>query len=138
VTTARPAAAAGVRQVLVLEPLDPGLVRQLSANGRAQSHWPRTNARNRVMRLVLASLRLHEWQPFTVPVAATFRWIVPTRGRRDIDNLASNGIVKAVLDALVKHQYLIDDSYTYVTSVHTELEYQRGRRALEITLEALA
>lgn len=126
-------------QTLVLERLDPSLVRQLSANGRAQSHWPKTNARNRVMTTVYTLALRAGWVRFTEPVTATFRWIVPDRRARDLDNLASNGIVKAALDALKdskdRQGWIVDDSSKYVTEVRTEMAYEKGRRALEITLE---
>lgn len=134
-TAARAAAAPASRQTLVWEQLDPTLVRVLSANGRSQSHWPKTNARNRVMASVYGLARSAGWAPFTVPVVVTFRWIVPTRRRMDVDNLASSGIVKATLDSLVRGGWLVDDSSAYVTAVHTEMAYEKGRRALIVTLE---
>lgn len=125
-------------QRIVLENLDAKTVQRLSANGlgRGQSFWPRSNARKRVMAAVYALAIEAGWQQFAMPVTATFRWIVPTRGRRDIDNLASNGIVKAALDALKgEDRWLVDDSSQYVIEVRTEMAYEKGRRALEITLE---
>ena len=121
-------------QRLILDPIDPKLVQRLSANSRAQSHWPRTNAKNAVKDRVFNEAVYQRLRPFAVPVSVTFRWIVPTRGRRDLDNLASNGIVKASLDALVEGRWLADDSSQWVREVRTEMEYERGRRALEITL----
>lgn len=83
--------------------------------------------------------RKEGWQRFTVPVVATFRWIVPTRQRMDVDNLASNGIVKATLDALKdtkeRQGWIVDDSSQYVVEVRTEMTYEKGRRALIVTLE---
>lgn len=133
-----PSERAGARdsgaQRLVLEPLDPKLVRRLSANGRSQSHWPRTKARERVMEDVYFTA-VEQWMTaYTVPITVTFRWIVPTRGRRDLDNLASNGIVKAALDALVEGRWLPDDSSQWVREVKTDMVYERGRRALVIEL----
>lgn len=139
--TAARAAAAPVRgQTLLLERLDPSLVRRLSSNGsRGKNHWPTTNARNRVMTSVYTLARKAGWQRFTAPVVVTFRWIVPDRRARDIDNLAGNGIVKATLDALKdtdkRQGWIVDDSSKYVVEVRTELEYEKGRRALVVTLE---
>lgn len=124
-------------QTVVLERLDPSLVRALSANGRSQSHWPKTNARNRVMAGFYGAARAQGLKPPAWPVAVRFRWIVPTRGRRDLDNLASNGIQKAVLDSLVKGGWLPDDSSEHITAVLTEMEYQKGRRALVIEIESV-
>lgn len=125
-------------QTLVLNQLDPRLVTQLSANGRSQSHWPRTNARNRVLAMVAATAQHQRLLPPRGPVVVTFRWIVPDRKRRDLDNLASSGICKAALDSLVKGKWLVDDSPAYVAEVRTELAYEKGRRALEIRLEEVA
>lgn len=86
------------------------------------------------MTMVWAAAVVHGWRPCTTPVVATFRWIVPTKARRDLDNLASNGIVKAALDQFVKSEYLTDDSSKHVVEVRTEMAYEKGRRALEITL----
>ena len=122
-------------QRLILDPLDPKLVSRLSANSRSQSHWPRTNAKNSVKVRVFSEAVRQQLPKFTVPVTVTFRWIVPTRGRRDLDNLASNGIVKGALDALVEGRWLADDSSQWVRAVNTEMAYEKGRRALEITFE---
>lgn len=121
-------------QALILDPLDPKQVARLSANSRAQSHWPRTNAKNAVKHRVFNEAVIQRLRRIVEPVTVTFRWIVPTRGRRDIDNLASNGIVKAALDALVEGAWLPDDSSHWVRAVNTEMVYEKGRRALEITI----
>jgi Holliday junction resolvase RusA-like endonuclease len=131
----RPTAADSGAQRLVLDPLDPKLVQRLSANGRSQSHWPRTNARNDVMARVIYQALYQQLPKFATPVTVLFRWVVPTRGRRDLDNLASNGIVKATLDSLVEGKWLPDDSSQWVREVRTEMVYERGRRALEVEIE---
>lgn len=115
--------------------LPPVVVARLSPNSRAQSHWPRTRARNEVMKHTALVARMQGLRPIVGPVEVTFRWIVNTRRRRDVDNLAGNGTVKAVLDALVQDRYLMDDSTEYVTGVHTEVVYEKGSRRLEIRIE---
>jgi Holliday junction resolvase RusA-like endonuclease len=115
--------------------LDHRMVSRLSPNARAQSHWPRTNARDYVMRQTRLTSRISGLRRMTEPVSVTFRWVVPDRRKRDIDNLAGNGTVKAVLDALVESQYLADDSTRYVVEVKTVVAYMRGCRQLEVTLE---
>jgi Holliday junction resolvase RusA-like endonuclease len=67
----------------------------------------------------------------------TFRFIRPTRGRIDIDNL-STGVTKAVLDSLVRGGWLVDDDSTHVVAVTAEAVYERGRRALVVVMEEAA
>lgn len=125
------------RQTVVLDRLDPQVVGRLSPNGRSQSHWPRTNARNRVMAAFYAAAVAQGLERPCGPVRVTFRWIVPTRARRDLDNLAANGVVKACLDVLSHEDlgWLPDDSSEHVREVRTELEYEKGRRALVVVIE---
>lgn len=80
------------------------------------------------------SARVQGLQPVTGPVEVTFRWVVPNRQKRDIDNLAGNGCVKAILDALVEGKYLVDDSTRYVTAVHTAVVHEKGSRYLVVVL----
>lgn len=114
--------------------LPPIAVARLSPNARAQSHWPRTRARQEVMEHTSVVARVQELRPVREPVEITFRWVVPNRIKRDIDNLAGNGVVKAVLDALVADAYLVDDSSRYVTAVRTEMVHEMGSRRLEIVI----
>lgn len=138
--TARPAAAGvPVRQTVVLEPLDPALVRALSANSSTHNRWTVRHARTRAKGLFTLTAQAQGLpKPLIWPVSVTFNWIVPTRGRRDIDNLASNWIVKACLDSLVRGEWLPDDSSQHVTAVLTTMEYQKGRRALVIEIQEAA
>lgn len=124
-----------VAQRITLDQLDPTLVRRLSPNGRNQSHWPRTKARERVMAMVYGAARSQGLRRPEGPVTVTFWWVMPTRRRFDVDNLASNGIVKASLDALVRGGWLPDDSSEHVRAVNTEWTYERGRRALVIEIK---
>lgn len=128
-----PGASTG-RQVLWLM-LDLRAVAQLSPNARAQSHWPRTNARTRIMHHTTVAARVQGLRRVREPVRITFRWIFPDRRKRDIDNLAGNGTVKAVLDALVADEYLADDSTAHVVAVNTTVAYETGNRWLEVLIE---
>lgn len=110
-------------------------VKRLSPNGRAQSHWPRTHARTWIMDYTDYVAKAARLPRFDRPVRVIFRWVVPTRARRDIDNLAGNGCIKGVLDALVKGGHLADDSSEHVVGVATELEYQKGRRCVVVLIE---
>lgn len=123
------------RQTVVLDRLDPQVVGRLSPNGRSQSHWPRTNARNRVMAAFYAAAVAQGLERPCGPVRVTFRWIVPTKARRDLDNLASNGVVKGCLDSLVRGGWLPDDSSEHVREVRTEMAYEKGRRSLVVVIE---
>lgn len=122
-------------QWLVLEDFpDPALARALSPNGRA--HWGgKDRAKKRVAAVVAGQSIAQGIDPMPSPVRLTFRWIFPNRRRRDIDNL-STGVVKVVIDSLVRHGTLVDDDSTHVVAVTAEAVYERGRRALEIAMEA--
>lgn len=135
-TIAAPASDSGA-QTFTLDP-EPRTVATLSPNARAQSHWPRTVARERIMEAVAFRAAVTGLRPMHGPVTVTFRWVVPDRRKRDIDNLAGNGTVKATLDALVRGGYLVDDSTRYVADVRTVVEYVKGQRRLEVTLQAIA
>lgn len=124
-------------QTLVLEGFpDPKTARELSPNGRA--HWARrAKARKHVAEALHVTAMRAGWAPVTTPVRMTFRFIRPTRGRIDIDNL-STGVTKAVLDSLVRGGWLVDDDSTHVVAVTAEAVYERGRRALVVVMEEAA
>jgi len=132
-TTDGSGAASGAQALWMM--LDPRLVARLSPNSRAQSHWPRTKARERVMDHTARVARVQGLRPVHGPVRITFRWVFPNRIRRDADNYAGNGCVKAILDALVRAEYLVDDSTEYVPEVRSEVVYEMGERRLEIVIE---
>jgi Holliday junction resolvase RusA-like endonuclease len=129
-----PIAVSGSSQAFWLMP-DPRLVARLSPNARSQSHWPKTNARTQIMKHVATAARVQGLTPPGAPVRVTVRWIFPDRRKRDIDNLAANGTVKAILDALVEQEFLVDDSTQYVVGVNTVVEYRKGSRWLEVVIE---
>lgn len=113
----------------------PATARTLSPNGRA--HWAvKSKARDVVAAAVkLAAVRAG-WVAVDGPVRVTFRYVRPTRGRIDLDNL-STGVSKAALDSLVRGGYLEDDDSSHVVAVTAEAVYERGRRALQIVVEAV-
>ncbi len=113
------------------------LVACLSPNARSQSHWPKTSARSQIMQHTALAAKAQGLRPASGPVIITFRWVFHDRRTRDIDNLAGNGTVKAVLDALVRAHYLVDDSTQFVADVHTIVAYEMGSRYIEIVLEEL-
>lgn len=120
-------------QTLTLENFpQPILARALSPNGRA--HWGQRNAARKTVAAVVAGASLHaRLEPVSGPVRLTFRWVFPTRARRDLDNL-STGVVKSVLDCLVRHGTLADDDSRHVVELKAEAVYEKGRRALEIII----
>lgn len=124
-------------QTLVLEGFpQPALARELSPNGRV--HWARrAKARKSAAAVLHATAMRDGFRPATGPVRMTFRFIRPTLGRIDIDNL-STGVTKAVLDSLVRGGWLVDDDSTHVVAVTAEAVYEKGRRALVIVMEEAA
>lgn len=124
-------------QTLVLEGFpQPSTARALSPNGRV--HWGvRDKARKHVAAVVAGAGIAQRLEPTSGPVRLTFRWIFPTRARRDLDNL-STGVVKVVIDSLVRQYVLVDDDSTHVVAVTAEAVYEKGRRALVIVMEGVA
>lgn len=124
-------------QRLVLESFpSPLLARSLSPNGRV--HWGvRDKGRRLVHAVVVAEVQRSGMRPASGPVRVTFRYVRPTRGRVDLDNL-STGVSKACLDALVRSGMLADDDSRHVVAVTAEAVYEKGRRALEIIVEDAA
>ena len=124
-------------QRLVLEGFpSPLLARSLSPNGRV--HWGvRDKARRMVQIVVVAEVQRSGMRPAAGPLQVTFRYIRPTRGRVDLDNL-STGVSKACLDSLVRAGVLVDDDSRHVVELRAEAVYEKGRRALEIILEGAA
>ena len=121
-------------QTLVLEDLPrPDVARALSPNGR--THWAaKKKVRESVAELVVLSMLRQQLGAIDGRVRITYRWIVPDRRKRDLDN-HSTGVVKVVQDTMVRHGLIEADDTSCLVSTTTEIAYQRGRRALEITLE---
>ena len=128
---------AGGVQRLVLEDFpQPHVARALSPNGRA--HWGvRDKARRMAQAVVVAEAQRSGLRAVGGPVRVTFRYVRPTRGRIDLDNL-STGVSKACLDALVRQGVLEDDDSRHVVELRVEAVYEKGRRALEIVMEEAA
>ncbi len=57
----------------------------------------------------------------------TLHWLIPTKGRRDSDNL--NPTLKACLDALVAEGVLPDDSWVWVPRSGNEIHGPNGEPA---------
>lgn len=128
--------AASRGQTLVLEDFPrPEIARALSPNGRA--HWAakrkaRLNVVDHVtVAAIRGGLRLMRGQ---VVLSATF--VYPDHRKRDDDNLAT-GVLKAVRDCLVLGQWLEADDIEHLRQMPVEVRVEKGRRALEITLEAV-
>jgi hypothetical protein len=122
-------------QIIVLVDFPrPEIARTLSANGRA--HWgTKLRATSVVLDYLHAALaRQYVWS-MAPPVRVTYRWIVPTRTKRDQDNHHGSGVVKAIQDALVRHNVLLGGDHSEALESSVEIVYEKGRRALEIVLE---
>lgn len=123
-------------QTLVLDDFpDPALARALSPNGRA--HWAaKRKAREMVewvVGIAICEQRLTD-ELLGERVRITYRWIVPDRRRRDLDN-HTTGVVKVVQDCLVRLGMIDADDSSCVVDVATEIMYERGSRRLEVTIE---
>lgn len=119
---------------LVLEDFpSPQLARTLSPNGRA--HWRvRMQARHTVHAAVFSATdRRFGDDVVRGPIALFVVYVRPTRTRVDLDNL-STGVTKAAIDALVRCGLIDGDDSTIVRRLNVQTRYEKGRRALEITL----
>jgi Holliday junction resolvase RusA-like endonuclease len=66
----------------------------------------------------------------------TLHWLIPTRGRRDSDNLGPT--LKACLDALVAERVLPDDSWVHVPRSGNEIHPPTGEPpAMWLTLTGI-
>lgn len=110
---------------------DPKLARQLSPNGRV--HWAtRAMAKKEAAHHIACACLLQGVIPPEGPVTLVFRWVFPTRGRHDVDNCIATA--KPMIDALVEAGVLDDDDSRHVVAVTAEVAYERGRRALVVTI----
>lgn len=126
-------------QTLILEDFpDPKLARALSPNGRV--HWAvRKQARQHVewvVGLAICEQRLTD-ELMGERVRIAYRWVMPDRRRRDIDN-HSTGVVKCVQDSLVRLGLISADDTSCVVGISTEIVVEKGRRALVVTVEPAA
>lgn len=126
-----PAGRGAVQTLRVDDFPSPGLARALSPNGRV--HWARrAEAKRAVARHIAAAAVLQGIGAVDGPVRVSFRWVFPTNGRHDIDNLIATS--KPIIDALVTAGILEDDDSRHVVAVSADVAVEKGRRALEITL----
>lgn len=132
---ARAAAPSPYVQTLVIEDFpDTTLARQLSPNGRA--HWRvKDNARKRAAERIATECTRQGMHAWDFRVRLTMRWVFPKRGRHDQDNLIATA--KCFIDAMVRKRLISDDSSEHLEIAPPEVVYEKGRRALEITLEAV-
>lgn len=116
----------------------PEISRALSPNGRV--HWAeRKRARDVVQNAVWEAWvsRQDEVTPVPPPAHVTYRWIVPDRKARDLDN-HSTGVVKAAQDTLVRLKLLPGGDHAAALTSTVEIVYEKGQRRLEIVLEHTA
>lgn len=122
-------------QTLVLPDFpQPAVARVLSPNG-GRAHWATAKRAKDAVQLLVAETALKDglerMHGFVVmqPI-----WTFPTHGRHDPDNLGT-GVLKAVLDALVRGRWLEDDSTKHVRLMPPEVRVVKGVRALELRFE---
>lgn len=129
-----------VRQVLVIPDFpSPALARVMSPNGTA--HWrDKQRAAAQIVEYlkVAVLMRVVPLTPMAPPVHATYRWIVPDRRHRDIDNHHGSRVVKVVQDWLVARGVLPAGDHSTVLTSHTEIVYEKGQRRMEIVLTPAA
>lgn len=125
--------APGRPQRLILEDFpSPQLARRLSPNGRV--HWAvRAEAKREAAHRMACESVIQRIVPVDGAVRLTFRWVFPTAGRHDIDNLIAT--CKPLIDSMVTSGLLTDDDSRHVVGIAAESVHERGRRALEVLIE---
>lgn len=95
----------------------------LTGNDRGHTRWsPFTRIKGEAQ----AAIRAAKPRP-VVGANVTLHWLIPTRHRRDSDNLGAT--LKAVLDALVAEKVLPDDSWVHVPRAGCEIHPPNGEPA---------
>ena len=113
------------------------IARTLSPNGRA--HWvARQKAKESVAEAVWAAWvsRQDELRPMPPPVHVTYRWIVPDRRHRDLDNHGT-GVVKVVQDTLVRLKLLPGGDHSTALTSTVEIVYEKHQRRLEVQIASI-
>lgn len=110
------------------------IARALSPNGRP--HWAERNKAKKAVRDAVWAAwvcRRDELPPMPPPVHVTYRWIVPDRIKRDLDN-HSTGTTKAAQDFLVRQKLLPGGDHSTALTSTVEIVYERGQRRFEIEI----
>lgn len=123
------------RQTLVLEGYPSVAQASLLGPNRGTRRWGVAKERAAVHERVAVEARMQRLEAVAPPVLMTLTYVVPDRTRRDWDNYALIG--KPCQDGLVKAGILAGDHFEMLTAA-VRFRVEKGRRALEITLEAVA
>lgn len=119
--------------IVLLDFPAPDIARALSPNGRA--HWAaKKRAKTEVRTALWEALTRARPRPTAPPVLVRYRWVVPDRKKRDLDN-HSTGVVKAVQDYLVQEGLFPGGDHSTALTSQVEIVYEKGQRRLEIVIE---
>jgi hypothetical protein len=123
-----------VQQAITIEDFPrPEIARQLSPNGRA--HWAvRQKARRTVVDHVTAAALRGGLQRMRGLVVLHVTFVYGEHRTRDQDNLTT-GVMKALIDCLVKGGWLAADDMTHLRIAPVDVRIEKGRRAVELRFE---
>lgn len=123
-----------MKQLLtILDFPDPADARRLSPNGRA-SWQDKRRARMRIGWKVHQALTYHcPLRAMTGPVRLQPTFVFPERRKRDMDNL-STGVLKVVIDLLVRAGVLEADDSEHLYLEPVQVQVEPGQRRLVVTL----
>lgn len=111
------------------------VARTLSPNGRA--HFGSViRAKKAVRDRIVAAVHMQEPFPVAPPARVLYRWIVPDKRKRDLDNHGT-GVVKVIQDSLVRLGVLPGGDHAEVLTSRVEIVVQKYRRAMEICAEPI-
>jgi Holliday junction resolvase RusA-like endonuclease len=101
---------------------------------RIRGHWTKRHAITvhwkRLAQLLAQEALPSRWQPMTRARLDVVH-VVPTKGPRDLDNLAA--AIKASLDGMVLARVIADDSDRVLTAITHSIEYRKGEAATKYT-----
>jgi Holliday junction resolvase RusA-like endonuclease len=113
----------------------PQMARALSPNGGSPHHLVRWRYTRRIHERTRINALAQHLVPMCGLVTVRPTWIYPVERRRDSDNLSGGGVLKALIDGLVKGKYLADDDLAHVRLLPAEVRVERYRRALVLEFE---
>lgn len=101
---------------------------------RIRGHWTKRHAITvhwkRLAQLMAAEALPSRWAPMQRARLDVVH-VVPTRGPRDLDNLAAS--IKASLDGMVLAHVIADDSDRVLVAITHAIAYRKGEAATEYT-----
>jgi hypothetical protein len=139
ITTPAGTAKASYQRLVFRNWPDAKLANALSPNGSRQQHWAtRKQNVDRVHARTALTARVQELSPMHGLVVLHAVYTFDVARHRDPDNLSGGGVLKHVIDALVRGKWLDGDDTTLLRIEPVEVRVERGVRQLELTFKEMS